>query len=255
MRISNAAFLLVAMCGLFSAVSRAQFRVDEPAAPASKSPAPAAATPAASSALPAPQLFVTSAILGPSLDTVKQTLDSLRIDKWKRGSVRDEAGADIDSIQHDMKENLPPLLKDADAAQGTLSKVLPVSTHIDALYDVLLRVLEAARISAPTDQASAIRDALSGLSHARIALDDHILQRATAQEKQVNDLHGLVEKQAALKCPALPATPACTPPPAPKKAKKKATTPAKTTSPTQQSEPAPTAKPPASSTTPPKTGP
>ncbi len=164
-------------------------------------------------AIPPPPPFATSAILGSSLDTVKQTLDAVRVDKWKRGSVRDEAADDINSIQREMQENLPPLMQEADAAQGALSKALPVAAHVDALYDVLLRVLEAARISAPDEQATAIRQALNGLSSARLSLDKHILERATAQEKQVSDLHVVVEKQAAFRCPAPPPTPVCAKPP------------------------------------------
>ena len=221
--------------------------------------APTALSPVAP-AIPAPPPFSTSAILSPSLDIVRQTLDSVRVDKWKRGSVREEATGDINSVQREMVENLPSLVKEADAAQGSLSKVLPVSTHVDALYDVLLRILEAARIAAPDEQASAIRQALNSLGSARLALDDHILQRATAQEKQVGDLHTVVEKQAAFKCPALPATPVCAQPPVKKTRKKKSSTHKATPSATPEKSATPesksgsSSKPPASSV-PPKTGP
>jgi len=40
------------------------------------------------------------------------------------------------------------------------------------LYDVLLRVVEAARMAAPDDQANALRQALANLNTARLALDD-----------------------------------------------------------------------------------
>ncbi|MGB6194090.1 MAG: hypothetical protein WBF42_16615 [Terracidiphilus sp.] len=218
MRIPILGFLVAACC---SAICCAQ--AHENYAPAeAKNPAPVMAPPPAP-AIPPPPPFASSAILGSSLDTVKQTLDAVRVDKWKRGTVRDEATDDINSIQREIQENLPPLMQQADAAQGALSKVLPVAAHVDALYDVLLRVLEAARISAPDEQASAIRQALNGLSSARLSLDKHILERATAQEKQVNDLHAVMEKQAAFKCPAPPPTPVCSKPPV-KKPRKKTTT-------------------------------
>lgn len=257
MRIFNARYLLVAACCSFSAAGLAQRREPAPVTSA-KEPTAAAFSPAAPE-LPAPQPFSTSAVLGPSLDTVRQTLDSVRVDKWKRGSVREEAAGDINSIQRDMQENLPTLMKEADAGQGSLSKLLPVSTHVDALYDVLLRVMEAARIAAPDEQASAIRQALNSLGGARLALDDHILQRATAQEKQVSDLHSVVQKQAAFKCPAPPATPLCAEPPAKKTRKKSSThkttnstTPGKSSTP--ESKSGSSSKPPAS-TAPPKPGP
>jgi len=132
---------------------------------------------------------------------VQQTLSSLRIDKWKRGSVRYEAGEEIDQILHDMQTNLPPLLREADAAPGTLSKILPVARHIDALYDVLLRVVEAARIAAPQEQASQARQALTNLEQARVAFDDRIQEQAVSQERQIGDLHETVQREAARKCP------------------------------------------------------
>jgi hypothetical protein len=174
-----------------------------PAAPSVPSPSAAPSTPAA------PPLPPPSGILQGSLNTVQQTLGSLRVERWKRGSVRDEANTDINSIVTDMQTNLPPLMKDADGGPGSLSKMLPLAKHVDALYDVLLRVVEAARMAAPDDQANDLRQALNSLSSARLALDERMQDTATTQEKQISDLRVTVEKQAAFKCPAPPPAPAC----------------------------------------------
>ena len=167
-----------------------------------------------------------SSILQPSLDTVQQTLTGLRVEKWKRGTVRDEASEDINSIVTDLQQRVPGLLKDADAAPGALSKTLPVSRHVDALYDVLLRVVEAARMAAPDDQANELRSALENLEKARLALDDSMESAAGSQEKQLVDLRVTVQKQAAYKCPA-PPPPVCPKPetkkPVRHRAKSKAT--------------------------------
>ncbi len=164
--------------------------------------APAAARPGSqpvAAAVPS-----TSAVLQPALETVHGTLAAVRTDKWKRGTVRDEAGMDIGSINNDMQLNLPPLMRDADAAPGAISKQIAVTRHVDALYDVLLRVVEAARISAPGDQSDALQQALVTLSKARLALYDKMQDAAVAQEKQVTDLRATVQKQASFKCPAPP---------------------------------------------------
>ena len=93
-------------------------------------PVPASnGAPAGNGFTPAPP----SDILQQSLDEVRQTVGSVRLDKWKRGSVRDEAQNNIDAIQRYMQGTLPAMMKEADAAPGTLSKVLPVSRNIDAL--------------------------------------------------------------------------------------------------------------------------
>ncbi len=148
---------------------------------AAQSPAPGAAPPAA--AAPAP---TASETLKPALVGVLQTLGSLKLDKWKRGSVREEAGSNIDTIQRDLEETLPPLLKAADAAPTTISKVLPVTRNIDAIYDVLVHVFEAARVSAPGDQIAQLQQAMDSLEKARIKFGNHLQDTAAGTGKIIS---------------------------------------------------------------------
>jgi hypothetical protein len=166
----------------------------------------------------------------PSLNTVHQTLAALRLDKWKKGSIRDEAQGNINAIQHDLQANLPSLLHDADSASGAVSKLLPVSRHVDALYDVLLRVTEASRVVGPDDQAAQLQQALLSLGNARLALDDRLQGSAGALEKQVIDLRTSIATEAARRAsePKPVALP-CVPPPPVHKAVKKRTPAAKPT--------------------------
>lgn len=151
-----------------------------------------------------------SDILQRSLDEVRITVGNVRLDKWKRGSVRDEAGTNIDAIQRDLQGTLPGLLKDADSAPGTLTKVLPLSRNVDALYDVMVHVVEAARVVGTSDNVGQLQQALSDLEKARVVLDNQIQQIADMQEKQVLDLRNTVQRQdASLRA-------AASPPPAPK---------------------------------------
>jgi hypothetical protein len=180
-----------------------------------------------------------SDILQRSLDEVRITVGNVKLDKWKRGSVRDEAGTNIDAIQRDLQGSLPALLKDADSAAGTLTKVLPLSRNVDALYDVLVHVVEASRVVGTGETAGQLQQALTDLEKARVVLDNQIQQTADMQEKQVVDLRSTVQKQdASLRA-------AATPPPAPKcpaptaAKKKRVTKPAKsTTNPGPNSKPA-----------------
>lgn len=220
MRISNAGFIIATCCSLAAA---GQLRVGGSATTQNPSATPAATS--VSLVAPPPAPFVTSEILQPSLENLQQTLGSLRMDKWKRGSIRDEASSDIGQIQRDMQDNITSLLKDADASQGTLSKVMPLAKHVDALYDVLLRVVEAARFSAPDDQANQLRQALGSLGSARLKLDDQMQERAAAEESQLGDLRTAVQKQAAFKCAAPQPTPVCTTTPPAKKPRKKTAAP------------------------------
>jgi hypothetical protein len=168
-----------------------------------------------------------SDILQRSLGEVQQVVSSLKLEKWKRGSVRDEAGTNVAAIQRDLDGTLPKLMKDGDSAPGTLSKVLPVARNVDALYDVLVHLVEQARVSAPGDQVGQLQTAMADLEKARVILGNQLQQTASLQEKQLGDLRTMVQTQAA----SLRA--ASTPPPAPKcpaptPAKKKKV-PAKTT--------------------------
>jgi len=178
-----------------------------------------------------------SALMKPALDSVQQTVGALKLDKWKKGTVRDEAGTHLSAIQRDLQTTLPPLLQAADSAPESTSKVLAVSRNVGALYDVLLSVTEAARVSAPPDQVTQLEQTLSGLGNARRSLDDRLQDSAASLEKQVILLRTTLQTQAAAKPPAPPAPvlPACPAPAAAHKAKKKpkppATTPPSTTAP------------------------
>lgn len=185
-------------------------------------PSTAAVMPAPPPALPPPP--PPSSILRPALSNVQLALFKVHTDRWKRGTIRDEAADDINSIQREIQDNLPPLIKDADNSPAALSKTLLVERHVDALYDVLLRVLEAARFAAPEEQAAQVRDALTSLGDARLALNQRMADTAAGQEKQLSDLRAIVVKQAAFKCPAPTPEKPCPQPSAPKRVRKPSST-------------------------------
>jgi hypothetical protein len=221
MRLANPVFIVAVFFSTSPLFGQAK-----PATPVAVAAPSNAATPPQPPPVSAPAIAAASQILQPSLAAVQQTLAGLKVERWKRGSVRDEASADINSIQQDMQQHMPPLLQDADGAPGTLSRTLPLARHVDALYDVLLRVVEASRMAAPDDQAGQLRDALANLGKARLALDDSMETAAGFQEKQLVDLRVTVQKQAAFKCPAPPPAPECPKAPVKKPVRKKPATPA-----------------------------
>lgn len=212
-------------------------------APASgPSTPPAAPTSSAPPAAPAPAPPVPSALLKPALANVEQAVAAIKLDKWKRGSVRDAAGTNIKAIQRDLEEKLPSLVTTADATPGSLSRVLPLSRNIDALYDVLVHVIEQARVSAPGDEIPGLEQAMDSLEKARVTLGNGIQDTAAAQEKQLIDLRTTVQTQAAsLRAAAVPAAkPVCPAPPAPVRKKKStasSTSTPKTTKPTTTTPP------------------
>ena len=169
----------------FAAAQQAPANAPQSAAPA---PAPASTVPPAAAPAPAPALPAYSDLLNPSLAGLHDTLVGLRIGKWQRGNVRADAEHDADSILTDLHDTLPGLLKDADAAPNSLAAALPLTRNFAALYDVSLRILDAARIAAPADQAAQIQEALNTLAAADRALYDRLDKAAAVQETHIGDL-------------------------------------------------------------------
>lgn len=186
-----------------------------------------AQTPTNSAVAPAPEPppRTPSAILQPALDNMQQALGIVRLDKWKASNaVREETDANLNSIHRDLDTTLPSLLATADAMPNSVSKILPTFRNIEALYDVLLRVTQVARLVAPGPQSTALDQATVSLDEARRTLGDRMQSAALAQERQIADL------QAALRAvppppPPAPPTPLPPAPPKKRKPKPKATTP------------------------------
>ncbi len=143
----------------------------------------------------------TSGILKPSLDELQLTLGTVKLERWKGGSVRSEAAANINSIQRDLQGTLAGLVTEADATPGSLGKLLAVSRNVAALYDVLVRVVDGARIAGPGDQVDRLQQAMVQLEKARQSLDERAEAMAALQEKQVAELQIALKTQAVPVCP------------------------------------------------------
>ena len=157
---------------------------------------PAAA--AHAQAAPPAQPATASSILSPALDRLRQSLGAVRLEKWKApGPVREETSGNMGSITRDLDGTLPGLLAAADSAPASVSKNLPVFRNVDALYDVLLRIVETAELAAPETDTDTLHSALTALDDARRGLGDAIQSAALAQEQQVASLGDKLRAQAA----------------------------------------------------------
>jgi hypothetical protein len=195
--------------------------------PAGSMPANAPTNPStpASPAASTPAGFKTaSALLEPGLDAVKDALATVRVDRWKApGAVKDETDGNLNSIRRDVDTTLPGLLVIADAAPDSVTKVLPAYRNIEALYDVLLRVMASTRMFGPSQQDAALEQAMINLDAGRRGLGDQMQLAAAAQDKQAGDLRTALK--AAQSAPTVSAAAPCPPPP-PVKKKRPATKPA-----------------------------
>jgi hypothetical protein len=176
-----------------------------------------------------------SAIMQPALDTLQQTLGALRTEKWKTsGAVREGTEANINSIHRDLEDTLPPLLAAADGAPNSVTQQLPAFRNIEALYDVLLRITEAGRGAAPSQQVAALEDARARLEDARRVLGDRLQATAVTQEQRVHTLQAAVR---AIPPPPIPVV--CPPPPPVKKRRPRKKPVVKKLAPAPTSTPAP----------------
>ncbi|GAC1421077.1 MAG: hypothetical protein NVSMB62_15710 [Acidobacteriaceae bacterium] len=154
-----------------------------------------------------------SAVLAPAVGQIRQALATLRPDKWKTpGAVAQETASNISSIQRDLDNTLPGLLASADRNPASVADVLPAYRNIEALYDVLLRVTEISKLSAPSQQSSALQQATGSLDDARRNLGDRLQVASAAQNHAITSLQAQLRtaQNSAIQTAAVPA---CTPQP------------------------------------------
>lgn len=181
-------------------------------APPQNSAPPPAAT--ASDASPTP-----SAVLAPAIAQIRQTLATLRPDRWKApGAVAQETASNLGSIQRDLDNTLPGLLASADRNPASVADVLPAYRNIEALYDVLLRVTEISKLAAPGQQSSALQQATASLDDARRNLGDRLQVASAAQNHAIASLQTQLRASQASATQATAVVPTCQPqPPSAKK--------------------------------------
>ncbi len=177
-----------------------------------------------------PNRAAPSATMQPALTSLQDALSIVRVDRWKTsGAIRDQAETNISSIHRDLEGTLPTLLTSADSAPDSVTRLLPVYSNVNALYDVLLRISSVARLSAPAQQSDALDHALTDLDAARRSFSERIQSSAAAQEQQIGDLKASLRSAPPAPAPAPIACPPVPPAPAKKrviKPKPKAATPA-----------------------------
>jgi hypothetical protein len=168
------------------------------------------------------QSISVSGILQGALDTVQQSVEIARPERWKApAAVTAESVQDVASIQRDLNTTLPPLLASTNDASGSVAQLLPAYRNVEALYDVLVRVTQTAVLSAPAQQSSALQQATATLQRARRNFADLLDSAAQGQDGRLRDVQSRLAAMQSAPPVAAPA-PACPPAPAVKKARRKA---------------------------------
>jgi len=140
-----------------------------------------------------------SALLGPALDQVGQSVSNLSIRHWKApGDVKAAADQDVSSIQRDLSGTLAGLIQQANAAPGSVPAAFAVYRNVDALYDTLLRVVLTANLAAPDEEVNSLQAALTSLETARSQVGESILAASQAQQTELVRIRAALAKAAAV---------------------------------------------------------
>lgn len=141
--------------------------------------------------------------LNATTDRLRSALSALNIPRWKApGDVRQTVQSDLDSMQRDLTNTLPPLVAQAKANPSQLAPVFAVYRNVDALYDVLLRVSETAQLAGAANDSRALEEQRVTLESTRTQLGAALLQSAQTQDAEVTQLHAIAST------PPPPAAPA-----------------------------------------------
>ncbi len=132
-------------------------------------------------------------------------LQKLRIERWKTdGSNKKQWLARVESIQRNLQGALPEIITQLRSAPEDLPATFRVYRNLDALYDVLGNVVEAAEALGSKDDFQALSNDLSAFEAVRRGVAERIENVATAKEAEINRLRNDL-KAAQAQIPATPA--------------------------------------------------
>lgn len=160
--------------------------------PPARSTSPAAA--------PAPAAASSDPLLSPieqASVAALQDLGALRIDKWKTdGQGKDALQQQSTALQRNLAAALPELVAQVRARPGDLAANFKLYRNLNALYDVLAPLADAAgRVGPQSDFQSLAQDA-SAFDRARRAFADRLETLAAARDAELVSLRSQVQKPA-----------------------------------------------------------
>lgn len=108
-------------------------------------------------------------------ESLRQVILSTNVDHWKAPKeIKSVSQDDISSILNDLTSVLPGLLRTAQASPASFKPAFEVYRNVNALYDVVLRVSQAAAFTGASEDAANLQAGLSNLSKARNDLSNSL---------------------------------------------------------------------------------
>lgn len=131
-------------------------------------------------------------------------LVKLRIERWKAdGATKKQVLGNVDSIQRNLQGAMPEILTNLRAAPESVPATFKLYRNLDALYDVLGSVVEAAGAFGSKDDLQSLSNDLSTFEATRRQLGERIDNLSTAKEAEIARLRTDLKTAQA----AIPVTP------------------------------------------------
>lgn len=146
---------------------------------------------------------ILSQLEGTSKNT-QADLAKLRIERWKTdGGTKRQTLGNVDSIQRNLQGALPEILAQLRSTPESVPATFKLYRNLDALYDVLGSVVEAAGAFGSKDDLQSLSNDLNSFEATRKQLGERIDNLATAKEADITRLRTEL-KTAQTQTPATP---------------------------------------------------
>lgn len=121
-------------------------------------------------------------------------LGKLRIEKWKvDNAYKRQALANVDSIQRNLQGALPEIISQLRTAPEDLPPSFKLYRNLDALYDVLVGVVEDAGAYGSRDDLQSLSTDLSAFEGSRKQLAERIDNLSSSKEQELTRLRAQVK--------------------------------------------------------------
>jgi hypothetical protein len=151
----------------------------------------------------APHASAASSVLSQQLGQLDQAarqtvldLGRVRVDKWKTdGNTKDQARANIDSLQKNLTNAVPTLTQQVQANPASVAAALKLYRNLNVVYDVLASVTESAGAFGSKDDYQALASDISNLDQIRRGIADQLEVMAANQDSAYAQLLNQVRLQ------------------------------------------------------------
>ncbi len=149
---------------------------------------------------PPPVAYASAAEVNNILAQVRETsqnidadLGKMRIEKWKADSgIKRDVQGNVESVRRNLQSALPEMITQLSNAPEDIAASFNLYRNLDALYDVVGQVVEAAGALGSKDEYQNLSNDMSSLQSVRRTLGERMQNLAAAKESELTRLRNQV---------------------------------------------------------------